>query len=62
MLGRHCGFIALAATLAARGAVVNSGLMLAGSVDVCLLPEMDISLPRVLSHCMHLMKTKGHAA
>ncbi len=31
-----------------------------GSVDLCLLPEMDISLPRVLSYCMHLMKTKGH--
>eukprot|EP00913_Durusdinium_trenchii_P024361 g22870.t1 len=49
LMGRHCGFIALAATLAAR------------SVDLCLLPEMDISLPRVLSFCMHLMKTKGHA-
>ena len=31
-----------------------------GSVDLCLLPEMDVSLPRVLSYCMHLMKTKGH--
>lgn len=49
LMGRHCGFIALHATLAAR------------SVDLCLLPEMDISLPRVLSYCMHLMKTKGHA-
>lgn len=49
LMGRHCGFIALHATLAAR------------SVDICLLPEMDISLPRVLHHAMHLMKTKGHA-
>ncbi|CAJ1383779.1 unnamed protein product [Effrenium voratum] len=31
------------------------------SADMCLLPEMDISLPRVLSHAMHLLKTKGHA-
>jgi len=49
LMGRHCGFIALHATLAAR------------SADMCLLPEMDISLPRVLSHAMHLLKTKGHA-
>jgi len=49
LMGRHCGFIALEATLSAR------------HVDVCLLPEMDISLPRVLKHCMHLIKTKKHA-
>eukprot|EP00930_Biecheleria_cincta_P074046 TRINITY_DN6127_c0_g3_i2.p1 TRINITY_DN6127_c0_g3~~TRINITY_DN6127_c0_g3_i2.p1 ORF type:complete len:2608 (+),score=545.13 TRINITY_DN6127_c0_g3_i2:58-7881(+) len=49
LMGRHCGFIALQATLAAR------------SVDICLLPEMDISLPRVLTHALHLIKTKGHA-
>lgn len=49
LMGRHCGFIALQATLAAR------------SVDICLLPEMDISLPRLLTHALHLIKTKGHA-
>ena len=79
--GRHCGFIALHATLAARKVLRNQHLALqlfalaqgcslsscldkklaAGSVDICLLPEMDISLPRVLHHAMHLMKTKGHA-
>ena len=95
--GRHCGFIALHATLAARLTLRTTGFLQAavasyrhltpsncenivgcefwknreryflkecsgaGSVDICLLPEMDISLPRVLHHAMHLMKTKGHA-
>eukprot|EP00928_Gymnodinium_smaydae_P064576 TRINITY_DN4786_c0_g1_i3.p1 TRINITY_DN4786_c0_g1~~TRINITY_DN4786_c0_g1_i3.p1 ORF type:complete len:2322 (+),score=594.61 TRINITY_DN4786_c0_g1_i3:531-6968(+) len=49
LMGRHCGFVALGATLAAR------------HVDICLLPEMDISLPKVLSHLVHLIKTKKHA-
>lgn len=49
LMGRHCGFIAMHATLAAR------------SVDICMLPEMSISLPKVLTHAMYLMKTKGHA-
>eukprot|EP00931_Biecheleriopsis_adriatica_P041482 TRINITY_DN23703_c0_g1_i1.p1 TRINITY_DN23703_c0_g1~~TRINITY_DN23703_c0_g1_i1.p1 ORF type:complete len:2979 (-),score=657.34 TRINITY_DN23703_c0_g1_i1:1-8937(-) len=49
LMGRHCGFIACHATLSAR------------SVDIVLLPEMDISLPRLLSHAMHLVKTKGRA-
>jgi len=49
LMGRHCGFIAIEATLAAR------------HVDLCLLPEMDISLPKVLKHCLHLVQTKKHA-
>jgi len=46
LMGRHCGFIAMGATLAAR------------HVDVCLLPEMSISLPKVLKYCLQVMRTK----
>eukprot|EP00929_Paragymnodinium_shiwhaense_P116507 TRINITY_DN860_c0_g4_i1.p1 TRINITY_DN860_c0_g4~~TRINITY_DN860_c0_g4_i1.p1 ORF type:complete len:3066 (-),score=802.16 TRINITY_DN860_c0_g4_i1:310-9507(-) len=49
LMGRHCGFIAMNAALAAR------------HVDICLLPEMDIDLEKVLQHTIHLMKTKGSA-
>lgn len=49
LMGRHCGFVAMGACLAAR------------NVDICLLPEMDISLPKVLKQLMKLMKTKNHA-
>eukprot|EP00933_Yihiella_yeosuensis_P060980 TRINITY_DN63796_c0_g1_i1.p1 TRINITY_DN63796_c0_g1~~TRINITY_DN63796_c0_g1_i1.p1 ORF type:complete len:1621 (+),score=362.08 TRINITY_DN63796_c0_g1_i1:388-4863(+) len=49
LMGRHCGFIATHATISAR------------NVDICLIPEMDISLPRVFTHAMHLLKTKGRA-
>mmetsp|Transcript_20087 Transcript_20087/g.45028 ORF Transcript_20087/g.45028 Transcript_20087/m.45028 type:complete len:1377 (+) Transcript_20087:92-4222(+) len=49
LMGRHCGFIAQEATLAAR------------HVDIVMLPEMEVSLPKVLKHCMHVMKTKGYA-
>lgn len=49
LMGRHCGFIALEATLAAR------------HVDMCLLPEMTLSLPKVLTHALHLIRTKGNA-
>eukprot|EP00929_Paragymnodinium_shiwhaense_P116506 TRINITY_DN860_c0_g3_i2.p1 TRINITY_DN860_c0_g3~~TRINITY_DN860_c0_g3_i2.p1 ORF type:complete len:3027 (-),score=901.93 TRINITY_DN860_c0_g3_i2:117-9197(-) len=49
LMGRHCGWIALEATLAAR------------NVDICLLPEMAVSLPKVLTHATHLMKTRGYA-
>ncbi|CAK9009325.1 ATP-dependent 6-phosphofructokinase 3 (ATP-PFK 3) (Phosphofructokinase 3) (Phosphohexokinase 3) [Durusdinium trenchii] len=48
LMGRHCGFIAMNAALAAR------------DVDVCLIPEMDIDLEKVLQHIEHLMRTKGH--
>lgn len=48
LMGRHCGFIALGASLAAR------------HVDICLLPEMTVSLPKVLRHVMTVMKEKGH--
>jgi 6-phosphofructokinase 1 len=49
LMGRHSGFIAMHACLAAR------------FVDMCLLPEMDIELDKVLDHCLHLLQTKGHA-
>ncbi|CAE7573144.1 PFK5, partial [Symbiodinium necroappetens] len=49
LMGRHCGFIAMNAALAAR------------NVDICLIPEMDIDLEKVLNHTEHLMRTKGHA-
>jgi len=49
LMGRHCGFIAMEATLAAR------------HVDVCLLPEMQLSLPKLLTHALHLIRTKGNA-
>eukprot|EP00927_Polykrikos_kofoidii_P031734 TRINITY_DN27223_c0_g2_i1.p1 TRINITY_DN27223_c0_g2~~TRINITY_DN27223_c0_g2_i1.p1 ORF type:complete len:2094 (-),score=374.61 TRINITY_DN27223_c0_g2_i1:88-6090(-) len=49
LMGRHCGFIAMNAALAAR------------NVDICLLPEMEIDLEKVLAHTVHLMETKGFA-
>lgn len=49
LMGRHCGFIALHATLAAR------------NVDICLIPEMDISLPKLLDYVATVMKTKRRA-
>ncbi|CAJ1363214.1 unnamed protein product [Effrenium voratum] len=49
LLGNGSGFLAMNATLAAR------------NVDMCLLPEMEIDLPKVLAHCEHVMATKGHA-
>merc|ERR1719310_2088685 len=48
-MGRHCGWIAAHAALAAR------------NVDVCLLPEMNISLPKLLDHIASLMRQKRHA-
>lgn len=49
LMGRHAGFIAMNACLAAR------------NVDVCLLPEMEISLEKLLAHILELMQSKGHA-
>ncbi|OLP82881.1 6-phosphofructokinase 3 [Symbiodinium microadriaticum] len=48
LMGRHSGFIALHACLAARNA------------DIVLLPEMQICLEKVLQHCLELMQSKGH--
>mmetsp|Transcript_18861 Transcript_18861/g.32756 ORF Transcript_18861/g.32756 Transcript_18861/m.32756 type:complete len:3096 (+) Transcript_18861:58-9345(+) len=48
LMGRHCGFIAMNATLAAR------------HVDICLLPEMKIDTEKVLNHAAHVMNTKGY--
>merc|ERR1719424_350630 len=48
-MGRHCGFITMEAVFAAR------------HVDMVLLPEMNLSLPRVLTYALELIKTKGRA-
>jgi len=49
LMGRHCGWIAAHAVLAAR------------NVDVCLLPEMNISLPKLLDHVAETMRKKRRA-
>jgi len=49
LMGRHCGYLAMMSVLAAR------------YVDICLLPEMDVSLDKVLEHCAHLVNTQGYA-
>jgi 6-phosphofructokinase 1 len=49
LMGRHCGWISLMATLAAR------------HVDICLLPEMNISLPKLLDYVAGLMRRQRHA-
>jgi 6-phosphofructokinase 1 len=46
LMGRHCGFIAMYAVLSARHA------------DICLLPEMEIDVEKVLLHTISLMKTQ----
>lgn len=48
LMGRRSGFVTLYA-------VCSSAL-----VDVALLPEMDISLPKLVRHIKHLIDTKGH--
>jgi 6-phosphofructokinase 1 len=49
LMGRHCGWIALMASLAAR------------TVDVCLIPEMSVSLPKLLDYVVDVMKRKKKA-
>eukprot|EP00913_Durusdinium_trenchii_P024362 g22871.t1 len=49
LLGAGSGFLAMNATMAAR------------NVDLCLLPEMEIDLEKVLTHCEEVMEAKGHA-
>jgi len=49
LMGRHCGWIALMASLAAR------------TVDICLIPEMNISLPKLLDYVADVMKRKKKA-
>lgn len=49
LLGLGSGFLAMNATMAAR------------NVDLCLLPEMEIDLEKVLAHCESVMATKGYA-
>jgi len=49
LMGRHCGWIATMASLAAR------------HVDVCLIPEMDLSLDKLLDYVSEVMRKKKHA-
>jgi len=49
LMGRHCGWIATYATLAAR------------NVDVCLIPEMNIALPKLLDCVASVMRRKHRA-
>merc|ERR1719436_2392131 len=49
LMGRHCGWIAANATIAAR------------HVDCCLIPEMNISLPKLLDYILGVMRKKQYA-
>jgi 6-phosphofructokinase 1 len=49
LMGRHCGWIAAAASLASQ------------HVDVCLIPEMDVSLDKLLSHIASVLKRQKYA-
>lgn len=49
LMGRHCGWIAATATIAAR------------YVDVCLIPEMNISLPKLLDYICKVMERQKYA-
>merc|ERR1711953_572367 len=49
LMGRHCGWIAAVATLAAR------------HVDCCLIPEERICLPKVLNYIEEVMRRKQFA-
>jgi len=48
LMGRHCGWIAATAALAA------------GHVDICLIPEMDISLPKLLDHVAEVLQRQKY--
>jgi len=48
-MGRHCGWIAALASLAAR------------FVDVVLLPEMEVSLDKLLDYVANVMRKKKYA-
>ncbi|CAK0803280.1 unnamed protein product, partial [Prorocentrum cordatum] len=49
LMGRHCGYLTMLSSTAAR------------HVDICLLPEMDISIDKVLDYCVTLINTQGYA-
>merc|ERR1719190_71915 len=49
LMGRHCGWIAAMSTIAAR------------HVDICLIPEMNISLPKLLDYIAQVMKRQRYA-
>jgi len=48
LMGRHCGWIAATAALAA------------GHVDICLIPEMNISLPKLLDYILEVMQRQKY--
>merc|ERR1719409_532876 len=46
LMGRHCGYLTMMSCLAAR------------HVDICLIPEMNFTLEKVLQHAVHLLSTQ----
>jgi 6-phosphofructokinase 1 len=48
LMGRHCGWVAATASLAAR------------HVDICLIPEMDVDVEKVLDHVIAVMQRKKY--
>eukprot|EP00913_Durusdinium_trenchii_P016355 g15373.t1 len=48
-MGRHCGWIAALASIAARNA------------DVCLIPEMSIDLDKLMEYIVEVMKRQKYA-
>ena len=48
VMGRHSGFIAMMASLAS------------GVVDVCLIPEVKFTTPRLLAHISSVLQRQGH--
>lgn len=48
LMGRHCGWVAATATLAAR------------HVDMVLIPEMEVKIEKVLEHVTRVMKRKKY--
>jgi len=49
LMGRHCGWIAAAASMSSQ------------HVDVCLIPEMKVSLPKLLSHVLAVLGKQKYA-
>lgn len=47
-MGRHSGYIAMMASMAS------------GVVDVCLIPEIKFTLPKLLEHIESVITRKGH--
>ena len=52
-----CGRQARAASL---GPALNKGVVLAGVVDICLIPEVKFDVPALMAHARLLLQQKGH--